>query len=353
MTEKHYEHVKEVLKAAPKRWLVTGAAGFIGSNLVESLLKLGQEVKGLDNYATGSRKNVEDVMRSVPGAAGRFRMIEGDIRDQSTCDRACEGVDFVLHQAALGSVPRSVADPSTTNSVNVDGFICMVLAARDAGVSRFVYASSSSVYGDSTASPKREQDVGRPLSPYAVSKAVNESYAAVFSALYGIKTVGLRYFNVFGKRQDPEGPYAAVIPKWVARLLQGEECVVYGDGETTRDFCYVDNVVQANVLAALSEGPGASRVYNVACGEQASLNQLYETIRSGLSERIGRKLPEKPVYEDFRAGDIRASLADVSSARRELGYQPEYSMPAGMQKTLDWYAAGLRQGEKELASPAA
>lgn len=334
-----YEAIKGELTANPKTWLVTGAAGFIGSNLAQALLVLGQEVVGLDNYATGFKENIADMLERVPaGQRPRFRMIEGDIRDRTVCEQACAGVDFVLHQAALGSVPRSIADPLTSNSANVDGFLTVALAARDAGARRFVYASSSSVYGDSTASPKREQDTGRPLSPYAVSKMVDEAYAHVFGALYDMELIGLRYFNVFGMRQDPDGPYAAVIPRWVGQLLRGEECIVYGDGLTTRDFCYVENVVQANILAAVVREPAAAnRVYNVSCGEQTDLNQLYEIIRAGLSTRLRRELPARPRYEDFRPGDVRASLADLSAIKEALGYAPQFSLAQGMERALDWY----------------
>ena len=309
----------ETLRAEKRRWLVTGAAGFIGSHLVEQLLAHGQEVRGLDNFATGKRDNL------FAGA----EFIEGDIRDPDTCARACAGIDIVMHQAALGSVPRSIKYPAETHAVNVDGFVNMGLAARDAGVKRFVYASSSSVYGDEPTLPKREALVGTPLSPYAVTKRVDEFYAETFQRNYALVCVGLRYFNVFGARQDPNGPYAAVMPKWFAALRAGEPCVINGDGETSRDFCYVLNAVQANVLAALS--PQANGVYNVAFGERTTLLQLYDMIRS----RVGASAA--PQFAEFRAGDIRHSLADVSRARYDFGYAPEFSVAAGLDQAAAWY----------------
>ena len=338
-----YTAVLDELMRSPRCWLVTGAAGFIGSNLVEALLDLGQEVVGLDNYSTGYKANIVAATKKLPADEHyRFRMIEGDIRNPEDCVRACEGVDVVLHQAALGSVPRSVKDPKTSTAVNVDGFINMALAARDAGIKRMVYASSSSVYGDSKASPKREEDLGSPLSPYAITKLTNELYAQNFNALYGMELVGLRYFNVFGRRQDPNGAYAAVIPRWISTLLKGDDCVVYGDGLTTRDFCYVQNVVEANILAATAaDASKLMRAYNVSCGDETNLNQLYGAIVSGLSKRKGKQFPENPQYEDFRQGDIRASLADISAIKRDLGYQPLYRVAEGMEEALDWYVENL------------
>lgn len=309
----------EVLRGERRRWLVTGAAGFIGSHIVEQLLAHGQEVCGLDNFATGHRENL------FSGA----EFIEGDIRDAATCARACAGVGIVLHQAALGSVPRSIAHPAETHAVNVDGFVNMALAARDAGVKRFVYASSSSVYGDEPTLPKVESRIGTPLSPYAVTKRVDELYAETIHRNYGLMCVGLRYFNVFGARQDPNGPYAAVMPKWFAALRAGETCTINGDGETSRDFCYVLNAVQANVLAALA--PAASGVYNVAYGQRTTLLELYEMIRT----RVGGK--RAPAFTEFRAGDIRHSLADVTRARTDLGYAPEFSVAAGLDEASAWY----------------
>ena len=318
--------------AHPRTWLVTGAAGFIGSHLVEALLAAGQRVVGLDNYATGHRANVEAAGR---GAGDRFRMVEGDVRDPGACREAVAGADLVLHQAALGSVPRSLADPAATDAVNVHGFVNVAWAAKQAGVRRMVYASSSSVYGDHPGLPKVEGETGRPLSPYAVSKRANELYAATFAEHYPMEVVGLRYFNVFGPRQDPAGPYAAVIPRWFDALADGRPCTINGDGETSRDFCYVANVVQANLLAATA--PGAAGVYNVAYGERTTLNELYSAIR----DRVARRRPEAaglaPDYAEFRAGDVRHSLADVSRARRDLGYVPSHSVAEGLTEAADWY----------------
>lgn len=327
----------------PHTWLVTGVAGFIGSNLLERLLLDGHTVVGLDNFATGHRRNLDDVGARVgPEAARRFRFIEGDIRELETCRGACRGVDVVLHQAALGSVPRSLKDPLESHRVNVDGTLHMLLAARDERVKRFVYASSSSVYGDHPGLPKVEDQVGRPLSPYAVNKKVGEHYAAIFADCFGLPIVGLRYFNVFGRRQDPHGPYAAVIPKWIAALLGHQPCTLFGDGETSRDFCYVDNVVQANLRAALAPPEACNQLYNVAFGERTTLNALYKMIR----ERLARHDPAvgalEPRYEDFRPGDIRHSLADTSKARKLLGYAPTHSVAQGLDETMAWYVAQAR-----------
>lgn len=346
-----FQRCESDLRASPRRWLVTGAAGFIGSNLVERLLRLGQDVTGLDNFATGRRENVAD----LEGTAGResrasFRFVEGDVRDPDTCRAACEGVEIVLHQAALGSVPRSLADPLASHTANVDGFLNMLLAARDAGVDRFVYAGSSSVYGDDPGLPKVEDRLGAPLSPYAATKRVNELYADVFARGYGLSCVGLRYFNVFGRRQDPEGPYAAVIPKWIGSLLAGETCEIYGDGETSRDFCYIDNVLQANLLAATVEAGAGSghEVYNVACGERTTLNELYRIIRDGLAEHVPVLEGAEPAYRDFRPGDVRHSLADIGKIARELGYEPSHSVEEGLRAALPWYVETLSAAE---ASP--
>lgn len=345
---------REQLIRQPKRWLVTGAAGFIGSNLVEWLLDAGQTVVGLDNFSTGHRRNLEEVLQGRdPDRAGCFRFVEGDIREAEACRGACSGIDYVLHQAALGSVPRSIEDPAVSHGVNVDGFLNMLLAAHQARVKRFVYASSSSVYGDHPALPKVEDAVGDPLSPYALTKRVNEEYARVWARVYGLQCVGLRYFNVFGRRQDPDGPYAAVIPKWVAALLTGEPCRINGDGETSRDFCYVDNVVQANVLAALTENPAAvGEVYNVAVGGRTSLNDLFAALRDGLAKRNPEIADRTPEYTDFRPGDVRHSQADISKISRLLGYLPEYSAADGITLALDWYVAH-HTGRDQLASPAA
>ncbi len=338
-----YDHLRADLQASPRTWLVTGAAGFIGSNLVESLLKLDQHVVGLDNFATGHKHNLEQVRELVADAQWqRFRFIEGDIRVLADCQAACAGVDFVLHQAALGSVPRSLEDPITSNAANITGFLNMLVAARDAGVKRFVYAGSSSTYGDHPALPKVEAVIGKPLSPYAVTKYVNELYADVFARSYGIEVVGLRYFNVFGPRQDPNGAYAAVIPKWLSAMIRREPVQVNGDGETTRDFCYIANVVQANLLAAATVSRGAANeVYNVAVGGRTSLNQLLEQMRSVLLARFPHLQDFQPQYRDFRAGDVRHSQADISKAERLLGYRPSHTIEQGLAEAIDWYVASL------------
>lgn len=323
-------------------WLVTGAAGFIGSNLVEALLKLDQRVTGLDNFATGHRHNLEQVKESVTEAAWeKFNFIEADIRDAAACQAACQGVDFVLHQAALGSVSRSIDDPLTTNATNVDGFLNMLVAARDAGVKRFVYAASSSTYGDHPGLPKVEDIIGNPLSPYAVTKYVNELYANVFGRTYGLESIGLRYFNVFGPRQDPNGAYAAVIPQWVAALIRNDELRINGDGETSRDFCYIDNVVQANLLSALAGGDAASQVYNIAVNDRTSLNQLYGMMRELLRERFPHLDAHQPRYVDFRRGDVRHSQADITKAATLLGYQPTHRIGEGLQQAMAWYVEHL------------
>jgi len=333
-----WQDVREELRDEPRVWLVTGAAGFIGSHLIEELLSLGQEVRGLDDFSTGSRANLADVERSVGAEAWtRFRMIEGDIRDASTCQEACAGVRLVLHQAALGSVPRSIAEPVLSHAVNVSGFLNVLDAARQAECECFVYASSSSVYGDEPTLPKLEGAIGEPLSPYAATKRIGEIYARTYGTVYAQPVVGLRYFNVFGPRQDPNGPYAAVIPKWIELFLSGETPHVYGDGETSRDFCPVKNVVQANVLAALAPDAALGRVFNVALGGQASLNELFFRIRDGLAARGVNCRGDEPVYEDFRAGDVRHSLADVSLACELLGYEPEVDFDEGISLTLSAY----------------
>jgi UDP-N-acetylglucosamine/UDP-N-acetylgalactosamine 4-epimerase len=338
-----YAQCLERLRASPKTWLVTGAAGFIGSNLAEALLKLDQGVVALDNFATGYQRNLDQVGAAVSSAQwARFRLIRGDIRQFDTCRQACEGADLVLHQAALGSVPRSIADPITTHDVNLTGFLNLLAAARDARVSRFVYASSSSVYGDSQQAVKQEDTPGRPLSPYAATKQANELYAHAFARCYGIECVGLRYFNVFGRRQDADGAYAAVIPKWIAGLMRNEPVYINGDGETTRDFCYIENIVQANLLAASSAAiEPKSQVFNVAVGEQTSLNQLFETLRSHLAPRFPHVSGCSAAYRDFRAGDVRHSLADISRARGQLGYAPTHRIGQGLVEAMDWYVAHL------------
>lgn len=335
-----YSELQARLVAEPKTWLVTGVAGFIGSNLLETLLTLNQPVVGLDNFSTGYRHNFDEVQSMVsPEQWANFRFIEGDIRNLADCQKVCQGVDYVLHQAALGSVPRSIADPITTNANNIDGFLNMLVAARDAQVQRFVYAASSSTYGDHPALPKVEANIGKPLSPYAVTKLVNELYADVFARTYDFKTIGLRYFNIFGKRQDPNGAYAAVIPKWTASLLQGDEVFVNGDGETSRDFCYIDNAVQANLLAATTTNSAAmNQVYNVALGDRTSLNDLYKLITASLAQHC--QLPaSKLSYRDFRAGDVRHSLADISKAQTLLGYAPTIKVGAGITAAMPWYVS--------------
>ena len=327
------------LTARPRRWLVTGSAGFIGSHLVEALLRAGQQVVGLDNFATGFQRNLDEVRAAVGEAAwARHRFIEGDIVDPATCARACEGVDLVLHQAALGSVPRSLADPLRTHAVNATGFLNMLVGAREAGCARFVFAASSSTYGDHPGLPKVEERIGNPLSPYAVTKYLDELYAGVFTRSYGMQTVGLRYFNVFGPRQDPDGAYAAVIPNWASRIARGETCMINGDGETTRDFCYVANVVQANLRAALvpADGP-RHEIFNIAYGEQTTLNQLHGLLVDNLRERIAGLQALAPQYREFRAGDVRHSLADVGKARRLLGYAPTHSVRQGLREAMGWY----------------
>jgi UDP-N-acetylglucosamine 4-epimerase len=330
------EQLKPRLRAEPRTWLITGVAGFIGSNLLETLLKLNQRVVGLDNFATGHQHNLDAVRGLVDQEQwSRFRFIEGDIRNIQDCHLACKDIDYVLHQAALGSVPRSIENPINTNATNIDGFLNMLVAARDANVKRFVYAASSSTYGDHPGLPKVEENIGRPLSPYAVTKYVNELYAEVFARTYAFQSIGLRYFNVFGKRQDPNGPYAAVIPKWIAAMISGEQIFINGDGETSRDFCFVDNAVQINLLAATSESPAAvNQVYNVAVGDQTTLNQLYEFLRMNLKETYPHVLDMSPAYRDFRVGDVRHSRADISKAKNMLGYQPQYRIEDGLIETV-------------------
>ena len=327
----------------PRTWLITGVAGFIGSTLLEHLLKLGQNVVGLDNFSTGYRHNLDQVKAAVgAGAWARFTFIEGDIRSLSTCHKACAGVDIVLHEAALGSVPRSIEDPIATHESNVTGFLNMLVAARDAKVSRFVYAASSAAYGDHPGSPKVEDAVGRPLSPYGAGKHMNELYADTFSRCYGIEVIGLRYFNVFGPRQDPEGAYAAVIPQWIASMLRGETVYINGDGETARDFCYVENVVQANLLAGtIASAEAVNEVYNVAVGERTTLNDLFKLLRASLARRDPRYAVARAVHRDFRLGDVRYSLADIGKARRLLGYNPMYRLPEGLEHAIGWYMANL------------
>lgn len=336
---KSYEQQQTQLKSSPRTWLVTGVAGFIGSNLLEMLLKLDQKVVGLDNFSTGFQHNLDEVQSLVSDKQWqRFTFIKGDICQLETCRQACDGVDYVLHQAALGSVPRSIEDPITTNENNISGFLNMLVAARDAQVQRFVYAASSSTYGDHPDLPKVEDKIGKPLSPYAVTKLVNELYTEVFAKTYNFRTIGLRYFNIFGQRQDPNGAYAAVIPKWFAGLINNETIFINGDGETSRDFCFIENCVQANILAATVEDEAATnQVYNVAFGERTTLNELYKLIKERVVAANVSAQAAKPQYRDFRAGDVRHSLADISKAEEKIGYQPQFSVKNGLDKAAGWY----------------
>jgi UDP-N-acetylglucosamine/UDP-N-acetylgalactosamine 4-epimerase len=345
----NYETALQRIKSRGRTWLVTGAAGFIGSHLVERLLSLEQEVVGLDNFATGKRENLAHVWAAVgEGAWGRFRFIEGDIRSLATCAEACEQVDIVLHEAALGSVPRSLDDPLASNEANVAGFLNMLVAARDTGVSRFVYASSSAVYGDHPALPKVEAITGRAVSPYGLTKQVNELYADVFELCYGFKSIGLRYFNVFGPRQDPNGAYASVIPAWIGALLRGQVPYINGDGSAARDFCHIENVVQANLLAATVEDPMAlGQAYNIALGDQTSLVELYAMIRDGLARLYPAAGSVKAVHREPRKGDLQFSRADISKAARLLGYRPAVRIMAGLEQTIAWYADNLAPVNEE------
>jgi UDP-N-acetylglucosamine 4-epimerase len=338
-----YDRVRERSRGRPRTWLVTGVAGFIGSHLLETLLKLNQQVIGLDNLSSGNRGNLAEVKGAVTQSQWKgFRFIEGDIRSLDTCRRACRSANVVLHQAALESVPRSIADPIATHDTNITGFLNMLVAAHGAGVSRFVYAGSHAVYGDQSESLKREPEFGRPLSPYAVTKRVNELYAEVFARCYGFDSIGLRYFNVFGPRQDPNSDDAAVIPRWVTGMIRGEPVVINGDGSTIRDFCYVDNAVQANLLAAMVEDPAAvDQIYNVAVSARTTLNELFETIRSLLEPRYPHLRDLRPIRREFRAGDVRVSQADISKAQRLLGYRPEWRVKQGLARTVEWYVAKL------------
>lgn len=350
-----YDALKARLIKESHTWLVTGVAGFIGSNLLETLLKLNQRVVGLDSFATGHQRNLDEVQALVtPSQWANFSFIKGDIRNLEDCQKAMTfcysgagdnqinnkamAVEYVLHQAALGSVPRSVEDPITTNSANITGYLNMLVAARDAKVKRFVYAASSSTYGDHPDLPKVEDKIGKPLSPYAVTKYVNELYADVFSKTYGLQGMGLRYFNVFGPRQDPEGAYAAVIPKWIASMIKNEPVYINGDGETSRDFCFIENVCQANLLAATAQNlDSINQVYNVAVGDRTSLNQLYEQLHLNLLPLYAHLKNAKPIYRDFRGGDVRHSLADISKARTLLGYQPKHHVSEGLKLAMGWY----------------
>ncbi len=337
-----YDRLKSALAAAPRTWLLTGVAGFIGSNLLEQLLQLDQFVVGLDNFSTGRQENLDEVRLAVGSEKwARARIIEGDIRELACCREACQGVDLILHQAALGSVPRSLANPVSTHESNVNGFINLLEAARQARVLRLVYASSSSVYGDNPVLPKVEDRIGQPLSPYAATKVVDEIYAGVFARAYGLACIGLRYFNVFGPRQDPEGAYAAVIPRWIAALLEGRPVQIHGDGETSRDFSYIENIVQANLLAANTDHPDAlNQVFNIAVGETTTLNELFGMIQKALGP-IDAAVPAQPVYDQFRPGDVRHSHANITKARRLLGYCPTHRVAQGLELSMPWYRRKL------------
>ncbi|ACY17696.1 SDR family oxidoreductase [Haliangium ochraceum] len=332
-----YQTISQQLEAEPKRWLITGVAGFIGSALLERLLGLGQDVVGIDNFATGHQHNIDDVLSQFPDA--RFTFVEGSITDGDACKRACDGVDYVLHQAALGSVPRSINEPRASHHANVNGFLELMLSARDAGVKRAVYASSSSVYGDHPGLPKVEERIGRQLSPYAITKRVDELYAGVIQDCYGTEIIGLRYFNVFGRRQDPLGAYAAVIPRWVDALLGGRGCQIFGDGSNSRDFCYVDNAVQANILAATTGGPEVTNtVYNVGCGGRTTLVELFEYIRDGLAEMHPEVADAQPEFTEPRAGDVLHSQANIDKIREKLGYEHTHEIREGLRETVHWFA---------------
>ncbi len=334
-----YETLKTNLQSKQQTWLITGVAGFIGSNLLEALLQLNQKVVGLDNFSTGHQRNLEEVESIVtPAQWQNFSFLQADICDLIACESVCTGVDFVLHQAALGSVPRSVTDPIATNASNVTGFLNMLVAARNAKVKRFVYAASSSTYGDHPALPKVEDHIGKPLSPYAVTKYVNELYADVFGKTYGLQCIGLRYFNVFGPRQDPEGAYAAVIPKWVDCMIKGEPVYINGDGETSRDFCYIANVVQANLLAASTQNTEAvNQVYNIALGDRTTLNELYAQLKQNLISSFPHLKDDQAIYRQFRSGDVRHSLASIDKAREKLGYEPTQKILKGLELAMPWY----------------
>lgn len=332
-----YEEVQHDLLENPKTWLITGVAGFIGSNLLEKLLDLNQRVVGLDNFSTGYQHNLDEVQRLVSQKQWeKFSFFKGDISDYSTCAKAVEGVDYVLHQAALGSVPRSIEDPLATNKANIDGFLNILHAAKEEKVNSFTYAASSSTYGDHPALPKIEENIGKPLSPYAVTKYVNELYAGVYARTYGFKTIGLRYFNIFGKRQDPNGAYAAVIPKWSAAMINGDNVYINGDGETSRDFCYIENAVQMNILAATASSEAKDQVYNVAVGERTTLNELCQAIESALIENAVN-VHSKVIYKDFRLGDVRHSQADIRKGQKYLQYDNALTINEGLAKAVSWY----------------
>jgi len=340
---KKYQEITQYLSEHQHHWLITGAAGFIGSNLLEALLILNQKVTGLDNFSTGYQHNLEQVQKLVGQEKwGNFRFIEGDIRNLEDCMEACKGMDYVLHHAAIGSVPRSITDPIFTNENNISGFLNMLVSSRDNTVKRFVYAASSSTYGDHPGLPKVESVIGNPLSPYAVTKYVNELYADVFTRCYGTESIGLRYFNIFGPRQDPNGAYAAVIPLWIAALIENKTLRINGDGETSRDFCYIENVIQANLLAATTQNADAiNQVYNVALSDRTTLNHLYEMMKVLLQDKFPHLRDHHPIYGEFREGDVRHSQADITKASQLLGYQPSHRIDSGLKQAMDWYVAHL------------
>ena len=342
-----YQQCCEQLQQQPKTWLVTGVAGFIGSNLLEQLLSLGQRVVGLDNFSTGFQHNLDEVQATVSAEQWQnFKFIQGDICNLEDCQTACAGVDYVLHQAALGSVPRSIENPIATNASNISGFVNMLVAAKEAQVKNFVYAASSSTYGDHPALPKKEEIIGNPLSPYAVTKYVNELYASVFQRCYGFNSIGLRYFNIFGKRQTPDGAYAAVIPKWTAAMIQGDTVYINGDGSTSRDFNYIANAVQANLLAATTENTAAlNQIYNVAVGGRTDLNQLFTMLTETLAKNVVH-YTQAAVYRDFRPGDVRHSQADISKIQTLLGYQPQFNIAQGIEQAMPWYVQHLQGSAK-------
>jgi len=343
-----YNHIKKYLLNNQKTWLITGVAGFIGSNLAEALLNLNQKVIGLDNFSTGHHYNLEQLKASVTEEQWEnFNFKEGDITDFETCQNITKNVDIVLHQAALGSVPRSIDNPILTNFNNVTGFLNMLTAAKDNEVKRFVYASSSSVYGDSQELPKVEERTGNLLSPYAVTKYVNELYMGVFQKCYGMEAIGLRYFNVFGKRQDPNGAYAAVMPKWISQILKGKDVFINGDGETSRDFTYIDNVVQANILAGTTTNEKAfGQAFNTAIGGRETLNNLYQAIVKGIKENLPDLNINEPIYRDFRAGDIRHSNANIDKMKELLGYEPTHTLESGLKESIAWYIQDIQGREK-------
>ena len=332
-----FESAIDQLERNPKKWLITGVAGFIGSNILETLLKINQTVIGIDNFSTGHKKNLDNVKVNLDKNLWRnFQFIEGDIKDFSICNRACENINYVLHQAALGSVPRSIENPIATNSSNIEGFLNILVASKNSNVESFTYAASSSTYGDHTDLPKVEDTIGKPLSPYAVTKYVNELYADVFSRVYGFKSIGLRYFNVFGKYQDPNGAYAAVIPKWILSMLNNEDVIIYGDGSTSRDFCFIENVVQANILSATAKNDAKNQVYNIAFGDRTTLNKLFDLLRHSLNKNR-RVYNKKPIFKDFRPGDVLHSQADISKAKTLLGYNPDFNISEGINKAIPWF----------------